>query len=148
MARVWLLVASAAAQLYLLGAMLLMHRAVYAPFAALSREAFAQAYSGFGARIGAVYVAPEFIAFGLPLALFVWAPPALPRWVAWAAALLGAAYFAITFAWHLPVHRALASGDNSPAVIEALLRSHGARTLVHAARTALLTWAVVAARAV
>lgn len=141
----WLLVASAAAQLYVLGAMLLMHRAVYAPFAALSREAFAQLYAGFGARIGPVFVVPELVAFVLPLALFARAPTGLPKWVAWAALALGVAYFAITFAWHLPVHRSLATGDNSPAVIDALLRSHSARTLVHLARTALFAWAIVAA---
>jgi hypothetical protein len=53
---------------------------------------------------------------------------------------LGVAYFAITFGLHLPSHRALAGGDNSPAALAPLLSSQWARTAVQVLRAGLLSW--------
>jgi len=53
---------------------------------------------------------------------------------------LGVAYFAITFAWHLPSHRALAAGDNSATALAPLLSSQYARTVVQLVKVGLLSW--------
>ena len=53
---------------------------------------------------------------------------------------LGVIYFAITFGWHLPAHRALATGDNGPAALAPLLLSQWARTAVQVIRCGLLAW--------
>lgn len=49
-------------------------------------------------------------------------------------------YFVITFAWHLPAHRALAAGDNGAAALGPLLLSQWARTAVQLMRVGLLAW--------
>ena len=53
---------------------------------------------------------------------------------------LGILYFGVTFGWHLPAHRALASGGNSVATISIILRSQWARTFVQVFRAAMLAW--------
>lgn len=130
---------------YLLGVMVLFATVSYPGFAAVDRAAFPSVYSSFTGRIGLPVVAFEFAAFFATLALYGWRPASTPLWAVHALALLGLAYFAITFGWHLPAHRSLAAGDSSPEALAPLLRSQWARTLVQFTRAAALGWLSVRA---
>jgi hypothetical protein len=134
--KAWALVLSAAVNLYLLGVMVLFAAVVYPQFGAVERSAFTPLYQGFTSRIGAPVVLFEFAAFLLTLGLYAARPDSVG--VAWVHALvaLGAVYFAITFAWHLPSHRPLAAGDNAPERLAVLMASQWARTVVQALRAA------------
>jgi len=74
------------------------------------------------------------------LLLYAWRPEGVPLWAVHAGVLLTVGYFAITFGWHLPAHRALANGDNSPEALRPLLGSQWARTAVQFARAGLLLY--------
>jgi hypothetical protein len=138
--KAWTLMVCLATNLYLLGVMMLFATVVYPQFASVERAQFSPLYDAFNSRIGGPVVAWEFITFLVSLLLYAFRPDAVPLGAVHALVVLGVAYFAITFGWHLPAHRALAAGDNSPAALAPLLRSQWARTWVQLARAALLTW--------
>ncbi|MFT3709376.1 MAG: hypothetical protein QM817_17190 [Archangium sp.] len=122
---------------YLLGAMVMFGAVTYPQFGAVDRSAFGPLYQSFNSRIGLAVVPWEFVAFLATLALYVFRDE-LQLGVLHAVVALGVAYFAITFAWHLPAHRSLAAGDNSD--LSSLLTSQWARTVVQLLRVAALAW--------
>ena len=136
----WTLVICSAANLYLLGVMVVFAAVLYPQFGAVERGAFPPLYSAFNSRIGAPVVLWEFAALILTLTLYAWRPANVPLWAVHGLLVLGIAYFAITFGWHLPSHRALAAGDNSPTALAPLLNSQWARTLVQLIRCAGISW--------
>lgn len=138
--KAWTLVACSATNLYLLGVMVLFAAVVYPQLGAVDRTAFPSLYSAFTARIGAPVVVFEFAALLTTLPLYASRPADVPALAVHALVALGVAYFVITFGFHLPSHRALAAGDNSPAALAPLLRSQWARTGVQLARVAVLAW--------
>lgn len=138
-----LLVAFALTSFYLLGVMLVFQRVTYPGFADVGGAQFPAAYAAFNARIGLPVVVPELLAVLLTIPLFFVRPAGVPAWSVGVAFALGLAYLAITFGWHLPVHRALAKGDQSPAVMAALLRTNAARTVVQAVKCGLAAWMLV-----
>lgn len=145
----WTLTVCAAVNLYLLGVMVVFAAVAYPQLGAVDRSAFPPLYSAFTGRIGLPVVVWEFVALFATLALYAGRPAAVPAWAVHALLALGVAYFGITFGWHLPSHRALAAGDNSPEALAPLLASQWARTLVQLGRAGLLVWlgaASVAAR--
>jgi hypothetical protein len=132
--KAWALVLSAAVNLYLLGVMVLFAAVVYPQFGAADRAAFTPLYQGFTSRIGAPVVLFELAAFVLTLVLYAARPDCVPLGWVHALVALGVAYFAITFAWHLPAHRPLAAGDNAPERLAVLMASQWARTAVQVLR--------------
>ena len=138
------LVIVALANFYLLGVMLVFQRVVYPAFGFVARDQFPAYYAAFTSRIAFVVVVPEFVAFLSVVPLFFTRPPHVPPWAVGTTLAAGLAYMLITFGWHLPVHRLLANGDNSAAVVDQLLRTHALRT-VQAAKCALLGWMLVKA---
>jgi hypothetical protein len=138
--KVWTLVACSAANLYLLGVMILFAAVLYPQFGAVDRAAFPPLYAAFTARIGAPVVVFEFLALLLTLPLYLARPDPVPLGAVHALVVLGVAYFAITFGWHLPAHRALAAGDNGAAALTPLLRSQWARSGVQLGRAGVLAW--------
>jgi hypothetical protein len=140
MMRDWTIVICSAANLYLLGVMVVFGAIVYPQFGAVERSGFPPLYQAFNARIGAPVVLWEFAALLLTFPLYAWRPASTPLWAVHGLVGLGVAYFAITFGWHLPAHRALAAGDNSPAALAPLLNSQWARSLVQLIRCAGLSW--------
>ena len=141
----WTLVACSAVNVYLLGVMMLFAAVVYPQFGSVERGAFPPLYASFNGRIGVPVVAFEFLSLLLTLALYALRPPEVPLWAVHAAVGLGVAYFAITFGFHLPSHRALAAGDNSGQALAPLLSSQWARTVVQVFRAGLLSWLSVLA---
>ena len=135
----WTLAACLAVNVYLLGAMLWFAAIAYPQFGAVDRAAFPPIYAAFTARIAFTVVPWEFVAFLATLPLYFARPVAVPVWCVHALVALGVAYFAITFAWHLPAHRPLAAGDNSGLAV--LLTSQWVRTGVQAVRAGVLIWA-------
>lgn len=133
----WVVISALIVNAYLLGAMVLFAAVTYPQFGAVDRAAFPPLYQSFNARIGVAVVPWEFVAFLVTLALYLFRDE-LPLGPVHAVAALGVAYFAITFAWHLPAHRPLAAGDNS--ALAALLTSQWARTLVQVGRVGVLAW--------
>jgi hypothetical protein len=127
---------------YLLAVMLMFQRVVYPAFRLVSHAGFPAYYAAFTSRIALVVVVPEFLAFLSAVPLLFWRDASLGAWVAWAALGAGALYMAITFGLHLPVHRALAEGDNGPAVVDALLSTNGARTILQALKCIFVGWVV------
>ena len=138
--KAWTLPICAAANFYLLAVMVLFATVVYPQFGSVERSAFPAAYHGFTSRIGGPVVVMEFVAFLVTFALYVARPDAVPAWAVHSLVALGVAYFAITFAWHLPSHRVLAANDNSPSALAPLLQSQWARTFVQLVRAGLLLW--------
>ena len=136
----WTLVICSAANLYLLGVMVVFAAVLYPQLGAVERGAFPPLYQAFNSRIGAPVVLWEFGALLLTLPLYAWRPASAPLWAIHGLLGLGIAYFAITFGLHLPAHRALAAGDNSPAALQPLLSSQWARTMVQLIRCAVLSW--------
>jgi hypothetical protein len=138
--KAWTLVVCFAVNLYLLGVMVLFAAVVYPGFGAVGREAFPPLYAAFTARIGAPVVLFELAALVSTLPLYAARPAAAPLAAVHALVALGVLYFAITFGWHLPEHRALAAGDNGAAALGPLLQSQWARTGVQLARAGVLCW--------
>jgi hypothetical protein len=138
--KTWVLSACSATNLYLLGVMVLFAAVLYPEFGAVPRPAFPPLYAAFTARIGAPVVAFEFAALLTTLPLYAARPAAVPLAAVHALLVLGVAYFAITFGWHLPAHRALAAGDNGAAALGPLVQSQWARTGVQLGRAAILVW--------
>jgi len=136
--KAWALVTCTVVNGYLLGVMVLFAAVEYPGFGTVDRSAFAQLYSGFTGRIGGPVVLLEFAALLATLALYVARPESSPLGAVHALLILGVAYFVITFAWHLPSHRALASGENGPAALAPLLQSQWARTGVQVGRVAVM----------
>lgn len=128
---------------YLLAAMIGFAVVSYPQFASVDRSVFPAVYSAFTARIGFAVVPFEFLALILTFPLYAWRPESMTSGSVHVLVALGVAYFAITFGWHLPAHRALAAGDNSD--LSVLLTSQWARTVVQVVRVAVLGW--VSARA-
>jgi hypothetical protein len=138
--KTWTLVSALALNVYLLGVMVMFATVVYPGLGAVERGSFPTLYQSFTGRIGAPVVAFEFLAFFITLALYAWRPDSVAPGFVHALVALGVAYFAITFAWHLPSHRALAAGDNSASALAPLLSSQYARTLVQLVKVGLLSW--------
>jgi hypothetical protein len=125
---------------YLLGVMLVLQTIVYPAFANVAREQFQAYYAAFNARIPLPVVVPEFLALLSVVPLFFFRPDGVPAWSVWTTLGAGVAYMSITFGLHLPVHRVLAAGDNAQGVVDVLVRTNLARTIVQGAKCALVTW--------
>jgi hypothetical protein len=125
---------------YLLAVMLMFQRVVYPAFRLVPHEGFPAYYTSFTSNIALVVVVPEFLALLSAMPLFFWRDESLGAWIAWVALGAGILYMAITFGLHLPVHRALANGDNGPSVVDALLSTNGARTIVQALKCVFVCW--------
>jgi hypothetical protein len=138
--KAWSLVICAGVNGYLLGVMVLFAAVVYPGFGAVDRAAFPAAYQVFTSRIPLSVVLWEFIAGLSVLLLYAWRPDGVPLWAVHALVLLTVGYFAITFGWHLPAHRALAGGDNSAEALKPLLSSQWTRTAVQLARAGILLY--------
>lgn len=138
--KAWTLPICSAANVYLLAVMVLFATVIYPGFGTVDATAFPAMYKGFTGRIGLPVVAMEFVAFLVVFSLYFARPDTTPAWAVHALVGLGVAYFAITFGWHLPSHRALAAGDNSSAALAPLLASQWARTAVQLARAGLTVW--------
>ena len=163
----WTLVICTLVNGYLLGVMALFAAVVYPQFGAVEASAFPPLYAAFTARIAGPVVAFEFAAlprkepwegsFNLPacaaqakpaahrplftsLLLSVARPASTPLAAVHVLCAFAVLYFVITFGWHLPAHRALADGKNSPQALSPLLASQWTRTAVQLARVALLGW--------
>ena len=112
----------------------------YPQLGALDRSGFPVGYSAFTSRIGVPVVSMELLAFLSTFLLYAWRPQAVSTLAVHLLVGLGVAYFAITFGWHLPSHRALAAGDNSAEALAPLLESQWARTIVQLLRAGLLAF--------
>lgn len=137
---VWLLLLATAQNLYLLGAAALLGWVAYPQLAEVGAAALPAFHAALSRRLGVVFILPELLAFLFVLPLLGVRLVSWPKGAAYGCFVLGLAYFAITFGWHLPVHRLLAAGDASPAVMSKLLVSHGLRTATVALKCGLLLW--------
>src|SRR4051812_21394249 len=99
--KAWTLVACSAANLYLLGVMVLFAAVVYPELGAVERGAFPPLYAAFTGRIGVPVVVFEFVALLTTLPLYASRPEQVPIAAVHALLALGVAYFVITFGWHL-----------------------------------------------
>ena len=138
--KAWTLVICSAVNLYLLGVMVFFAAVSYPQLGAVDRSAFPSVYQALTSRIGLPVVVWEFVALLATVPLYFARPPSTPVWAVHVVIALGLAYFAITFAWHLPSHKALAAGDNSSGAMAPLLTSQWTRTVVQAARAGVLMW--------
>lgn len=138
--KAWTLPLCSAANVYLLAVMIVFATVSYPGFGSVDAAAFPALYKGFTGRIGLPVVAMEFVALLATFPLYFARPDSTPAWAVHALVALGVVYFVITFGWHLPSHRALAAGDNSPAALGPLLQSQWARTLVQLARAGICVW--------
>ena len=138
--KAWTLVLCSAANLYLLGVMVFFAAVSYPQLGTVDRAAFPSLYQALTSRIGLPVVVWEFAALLATVPLYFARPASTPLWAVHGLIALGVAYFAITFGWHLPSHKALAAGDNSAEALAPLLTSQWIRTVVQAARAGLLIW--------
>jgi hypothetical protein len=138
--KAWTLVLCSAINLYLLGVMALFAAVVYPQFASVDRGNFPQLYQAFTSRIPLPVVLFEVAALLATVPLYGFRPAVVPLWAVHVLVGLGVVYFAITFGWHLPSHKALAGGDNSAAALAPLLLSQWVRTAVQLARAGVLVW--------
>lgn len=146
--RLGLLAAIALVNAYLLGVLVVFQRVDYPLLGVVARADFPAHYAAFTSKIPLPVVLPEFVALVSVVPLFWIRPARLTAWPVWLGLAAGIGYMAITFGWHLRVHAVLATGDNSPPVIDALLASNGARTWLQAAKCVLLAWMVARSSAV
>jgi hypothetical protein len=142
--RTWLLLGSTAINVYLLGAACLLWAVVYPGFGDVGRAELPAFHALVTGRLRVAYILPELLSVLVLVPLLWRRPEGVPAWGAWVALGLGLVYLAITFAWHLPVHRALAGGDASAEVMGALMASHAVRTVTVALRCGVLLWMVSA----
>ena len=147
MLKAWMLVLCLAVNLYLMGVMVLFATVVYPQLGAVERGGFLPVYQAFNGRIGGPVVIWEFAAFAVTLALYAARLDSTPPWAVHLAVGLSVAYFAVTFGWHLPSHRALAAGDNSAAALAPLLMSQWVRAVVQVVKAGLLCWLAALAMA-
>lgn len=138
MLRSFVLALCSFVNVYLLGVMVVFAAVLYPMFGAVDRPAFVPLYEAFTGRIGAPVVISEFAALATTLLLYARRPPHVTAWAVHGLVVLGVAYFAVTFGWQLPAHRALAAGDNATATLAPLLSSQWVRTGIQLARVALL----------
>lgn len=144
MARGFLL-SSAAIHFYLLGAACVLWVVQYPQLSEVAKSELPAFHAALTRRLPVAFILPEFLSFFSLLPLLWRRPEGTPGWAAWACVALGVMYFAVTFGWHLPAHQFLASGDNSPEVMGALMGSHAVRTVTVALRCGLLLWMISAA---
>lgn len=140
----WLLLACTAVNLYLLGAATLLQAVQYPLLGEVGSAALPALHASLSRRLGLPFILPEFLAFLTVLPLLRLRPPRVPAWAVWACVVLGVVYFAVTFGWHLPAHKLLAGGDDSPGTLQLLLTSHAVRTASLALKCGLLGWMTVA----
>lgn len=138
--RLWLLLVCIAVNVYLLGAATLLQAVAYPMLGEVGSAALPALHASLSRRLGLAFILPELLAFLAVLPLLRFRPPRAPAWAVWVCVALGAAYFAVTFGWHLPAHKLLAGGDASPSVMRALLVSHAARATSLALKCGLLVW--------
>lgn len=136
----WTLPLCGAANVYLFAAMVFFAAVSYPQFGSVDASAFPALYKGFTGRIGLPIVTMEFVALLVTFPLYFARPDSTPAWAVHLLVALGVAYFAITFGWHLPSHRALAAGDNSAKALAPLLTSQWVRTGVQFTRAAVCVW--------
>jgi len=130
-----------AINLYLLGAACLLLATDY-PLLAEVQSRLPAFHASLSRRLGLAFILPEFLAALAPLLLLWRRPEQVPVSTVWLCVALGAGWMALTFAWHLPVHRLLAQGNVAPEVMRTLLSSHGTRTVLQALKCGLLLWMV------
>lgn len=140
----WVLLACAAVNLYLLGAATLLQAVQYPLLGEVGSAALPALHASLSRRLGLAFILPEFLAFLSVLPLLRLRPPRVPAWSVWACVALGVVYFAVTFGWHLPAHKLLAGGENSPSTLQLLLVSHAVRTASLALKCGLLVWMIAA----
>ncbi len=145
--RRWILLTSGALHFYLLGAACLLWAVSYPLLAEVAKGELPAFHAALTGRLPVAFILPEFLSFFSLLPLLWRRPEGTPGWAAWTCVALGVAYFALTFGWHLPAHRLLGAGDNSPEVMRALMGSHAARTATVAIRCGLLGWMLSASLA-
>lgn len=139
------LIAYALVNAYLLGVLVMYQRVDYPLFGAVSRAEFPAYYAAFTSKIPLPVVLWEFVALLAAVPLVWYRPDGVPAWSVSASLAAGVVYMVITFAWHLPVHKTLGTGDNSPAVLRVLLSSNLARTIVQAGKCVLAGWMIARA---
>ena len=139
MARRAAAISFALTNFYLLAVVLMLQRVVYPAFGSVPHDAFPAYYAMFTSRIALVVVVPEFLALLSAVPLFFWREQSIGAWVPWTALGAGVLYMVITFALHLPIHRALATGDNAPAIVDSLVSTNGLRTIVQALKCLLVS---------
>jgi hypothetical protein len=147
LSRRWLLMTSAALNLYLLGAACVLWAAQYPQLGEVARNELPAFHAALTRRLPVAFILPEFLSFFSLLPMLWRRVEGVPGWAAWACVALGVAYFGITFGWHLPAHRLLGAGDGSPEVMGALMTSHAVRTVTVALRCGVLAWMISAAMA-
>lgn len=140
-----LLYVCTAVNVYVLLGSLYLALVVYPRFITVPPAEWNASYHAFTQRNGIVFVPWELLAFVLTVALYFARPDAVPSWVVHLATVCGVVYFAITFGWHLPVHRDLETNGNDAARVAPLLTSHWLRTAVELPRVGALLWAAVTA---
>jgi hypothetical protein len=140
-----LLYACTAVNVYVLLASLYLALVLYPRFAQVAPGEWSSTYHAFTQRNGVVFVPWELLAFVLALVLYFARPEGVPAWVVHVAVGCGAIYFAITFGWHLPVHRDIETHGNEAARLAPLLTSHWLRTAIEVPRVAALVWAATTA---
>ncbi len=131
-----LLLVCTAVNLYLLGAACMLQFVGYPLLLESGPGALPVLHAALTRRLGVVFILPEFLALLTLLPLLYWRPVRNEVWRLWVCLGLSIAYFVVTFGWHLPAHKLLASGDVS--AMPTLLESHAVRTIFTALKCALL----------
>jgi len=139
--RTWILLGVTAINLYLLGAACLLLATDY-PLLAEVQQGLPAFHASLSRRLGMAFILPEFLSALSPFLLLWQRPAQAPLGAVWICVALGLLWMALTFTWHLPVHRLLASGDASPAVMSRLLTSHAVRTVFQVLKCGVLLWLV------
>ena len=140
----WLLLFCAAQNLYLFGAAAILHVVTYPALADVPSTLLPAFHASLSRRLAIVFILPEFLAFLSVLPLFWVRSLRISAWTVWTCVALGVAYFAVTFGWHLPMHKLLAHGDASASTMQLLLGSHAIRTASVALKCGLLVWMLAA----
>lgn len=139
-----LLIAHAAATLFMLGVIWFVQLAHYPLLAEVGREAFPAYERRYTARMGWLVGPPMLLEALTAVALVVRPAPALPAPAAWAGLGLLAVVWASTGLLQVPCHGALERGFDA-AAHRRLVRTNWVRTVAWSLRAALLAGGVVSA---
>jgi len=133
----WIVLAHAAATLFMTGLIWFVQVVHYPLFAAVGGAQFA-AYSRAHQSLTTLVVAPTMLVEAFTaVALVAFRPPGLPGWIVWTGLALLAVIWLSTFALQVPAHGRLAAGFD-PEIGDALVSSNWIRTAAWSGRAALV----------
>jgi hypothetical protein len=137
----WILLANAAATVFMTGLIWFVQVVHYPLFAAVGSAEF-PAYSRAHQNLTTIVVGPPMLVEALTAAMLLFQRPAgIPAWSVWAGIGLVAVIWLSTALLQVPAHGRLVSGFDGP-VAASLVATNWIRTVAWTARAGLVVWMV------